>query len=312
MTQAYKQPYKPLILSDTRMLRSMCSPDNLPILESLLEEEMAQQDRLRKLKKKTVHENLSESKLEEALAETKGDVERFLGVDSLNIQPCKLQCTNESLSSYMHTLKESLSRSAEYFLKTNITLLSTQALIDVFARTSQTGELPLLMYGITAAIASGMTLKHAMQLSKAPEYISLEKRIKLPKLPRTDAMPIIAHEYAHHLQGELIHPSKITQYDLKAMLEGMSRGAERHISHRLREKEDNDLFLCGITKNTVQELKDTYANLCRRLNSTPNETLAKGAGRLSEHSIGNAYFCIEEAKNGKGVYRDALRSLMTE
>jgi len=315
MNALFRQLYSLSMLSNSGMLGSMHNKDNLPILESLLEKEIAQQDRLIKLKKGK-EEKLSESKLEKALAETKGEVEEFLGVDSLSIQPCTISCSNKNLPRYLQTLKNSMKYHMADLSKANILLLAETATIDYIAREFYLGKMPLIAYGITAAIASVATLKSAMH-TYAKSYTPTRKNILIPKLPRTYAIPVIAHEYTHHLQRELIPLRTITinnqrqTIDINALSEGMARGVERHISHTYMEREDNEMFLQAITDNTVPELKNAYANLCRHLNKTPNKELAKGAKlNMGIYSLGNAYFYLEETKNGKGVYRDALKSLI--
>ncbi len=147
------------------------------------------------------------------------------------------------------------------------------------------------------------------------EYHSDLKLISVGTLQRTILIPSIAHEYAHHMQ----HSKRLGQNCYDFFSEGHARGVERHISEIYCQKEDNELFLYDISRETISELASAYIWMCKKLCKKPKLSLLKVSTNSikeslkhlvkeapSEYAMGNAFFSIYESIYGKEIYKEAL------
>jgi len=137
----------------------------------------------------------------------------------------------------------------------------------------------------------------------------------LEKLPIVELIPIIGHEYTHHVQKKLGFQKGI---DHKIFKEGHARGVERYLSERYRKIEDNEAFMYGICSTTVEELKTAYELVSRRLETPIRTDIFKietpncgWKGDISSptppyHAMGNVLFLIYETRYGKNIYKDVI------
>jgi hypothetical protein len=115
-------------------------------------------------------------------------------------------------------------------------------------------------------------------------------------IPERDLPADLAHEYAHHLQGD----------DLTILSEGHARGIERMVSERFYNRHNHFGYLATAFERTEDELQCAWAYLfpeeavpLRRFRGDPSE-------RFKEYMLGTAAFCIAEDAYGEQVYRDVL------
>lgn len=149
-------------------------------------------------------------------------------------------------------------------------------------------------------------------------YDDIYAHISLKKEPRSILIPVLAHEYTHHVQS---HKFLFLHY----LLEGQARSVQRYISGVYTERENNPTFSShNLMHFDLPELKAAYVWLCQKNNMTPKYYLCQPQTRKEKkylriaekfkekntkpngHVIGNAFFSVLEFLEGKGIHRDII------
>ncbi len=130
-------------------------------------------------------------------------------------------------------------------------------------------------------------------------YIKKQQKIKLSKFKKTKLIPIIAHEYTHHLQNL---NNNITK-NFGIFIEGQARMVDKHIAKKYSARENNKAYSHEVLNRSVHELMSAYIWLSKELKKQPNASLTNehmfqysdDMQYLSEnkiphnHALGNAY-----------------------
>lgn len=152
-------------------------------------------------------------------------------------------------------------------------------------------------------------------LKSKGHYCDISEHITLKKEAKGKLIPVLAHEYAHHVQRKKI--SFIDYFE-----EGQARSVQRHISNFYAEKEDNLTFsVHNLREYDLPELKVAYIWLCGEhgviqkpyLSQARTEkekryldiawTLKARNAEPGKHIKGNAFFSILEYVEGTEIHR---------
>lgn len=169
-------------------------------------------------------------------------------------------------------------------------------------------------------------------------YILVPSVISRPELVQT-----LIHEYAHHVQAKsglrigdfdkkepiiytgntiTLYPSDFNEDQLSIFKEGLARAAERHICKTYADAENDLAYLARVVEWTYGELKSVYVQVCNQTGLSPkpglidldtcrdyDETECRRTHfkRPTDHAIGNAYFCLAEARNPRFSYRGIIK-----
>ena len=169
---------------------------------------------------------------------------------------------------------------------------------------------------ITVPLAALLTLP-ATLLAGSYIYFGKKPRIRISHFDskRCKAIPVLAHEYAHHIQRRKISCLRNPDYSLPLrdtahgiFEEGHARGVEREIAKQYSERENNKAFEYDTQGTIVGELSSTYKCLSKKLGITPCKSLTKGSTFLGvdSHSMGTTFFHLLKELKGKSVYREAF------
>ena len=133
---------------------------------------------------------------------------------------------------------------------------------------------------------------------------------------RSASIPLLAHEYAHHIQNV----KGMVRRELNVFGEGHARGVQRHVSNVYAEREDNEAYLLDIVDKNCGELKGVYEWMCPKFGVTLRRSLlttqTSGVdgiiflllyGEPSFHARGNAFFYMLERERGSQIYGEAVR-----
>ena len=163
--------------------------------------------------------------------------------------------------------------------------------------------------------------------------------IHLPVCRTTLVLPVLAHEYVHHVQNFFIpclgYPIITSpNYDEghNVLMEGHARGVERECSKEWSLRSANPIFYRINLQNEISELISSYRWMCKTFNIQLNKHLISTTRlifterRLAEwsyknkifknknlnkkptnHSMGNTLFQIKEREDGLDIYRKILR-----
>ncbi|PIN68936.1 hypothetical protein COV93_07385 [Candidatus Woesearchaeota archaeon CG11_big_fil_rev_8_21_14_0_20_43_8] len=154
--------------------------------------------------------------------------------------------------------------------------------------------------------------KKHQELSSVAWYSSNMITIKPTALEHL--VPIIAHEYTHHIQYEIF--GDIHGESWKAFKEGHARALVRHFSNAIARDECSEEYCYKMQNRTVNTLLEAYRHLCstnghtasRALLSIPTEKqIIPLLGRTIDKAIGLGLFLIIEQDKGQEMYRDMLQ-----
>ena len=149
--------------------------------------------------------------------------------------------------------------------------------------------------------------------SRKYNHIRLNKKIN----KRVPIIPIISHEYAHHVQSYFLRENRFT----KAFREGHALGIQRHISRIYAEKEDNKNFLVAGLEMDIYSILKTYLWSCKVNSKEPNQSLCglfcrqdfknlidnyKKLIDIDNYSLGNSFMLLQEAVYGQEIYKKML------
>lgn len=162
------------------------------------------------------------------------------------------------------------------------------------------------MVGVVPLIATCQ--QFGAESSNKGEYKKGKIIINFLPAPREQILPIMGHEYVHHIQSEKGCPMFKTdeqQFDRMAHLEGHALGVQRYIAEKYRNEEDNSAFLYSTLDITVGRMKMLYTWLCKKLGETPRAGFQEDGllPGLDAHALGLAHFLRQEISEGSQVYR---------
>jgi hypothetical protein len=284
------------------MIRKLLVKENVPAIEDIIEKESGKLARLQSASHVDLGDIVSDDELKELLPKVFGEVNRFLGVEH-----------GELPEFGYHSIKNLGPVAKGLFLVYGTSgLLMARALVSLLTDqdTSHVGEFAAGALSFAFAGSVHSTIRNA--------YNPNIGRINVEKKPKTEMIPMAAHEYAHTVQ----HKNGFLPANRKHVifLEGHARGVERHIAEYYNEQEDNEAYLIAATDRTLGELKSSYVWMCSETGKRPSRALlrTKSKSDMDErmarllsgptpHAIGNALMSIYEAKMGKGIYADMLR-----
>lgn len=286
---------------------------NIQILEEILDRETSRLKQLQKTKQKP-GKRLNKKGLQEMLAEVKPHIDEFLDVPPEMATLCEISYPNMLKKNYYSMFDMVTEQNP---IKTQIKVsaslltigLAGSMLFECIRDAPPTMSLCLGLFGLTPVIAQ--ILSNAFEAHYEPHrgfYEPNEESITVTRTRRTLLIPLIAHEYAHHVENML----STTQFpELNSFREGLSLGAEKHIARIYKEKEDNDSFEFNDLNYSISTLTNAYSHMCKKFGRLPNKNLIldRKVRELDKYCIGNTYFRIEAESRGETVYRDALHEL---
>src|SRR3989338_3083070 len=318
---------------------------NLHRLEALIAREQSEYERLEVLaaeEKLAFGEKIPVEGLEGVCNDVYARVTAFL--DTPDIKPPSYSYKS------MYQLKRRLDKTSVDVLKSGSAVFLSGTFLDIYVHLSPNDN-PLMyllshLFGKSAQFLglAGMALGVSSVIEQrffphwgGHHYHCIDKHVFLRDDPETVLVPSVAHEVSHHIQQEsigecLMKDSKkvsplkrflvrpISDELFSVFLEGHARGVERHFAQVYRDETDNEAFLYGATKVTLQDLQRTYVWLCRRLRIQPKEILLqpkdslieRGAdlmfsnilGRPEAHSLGTTLSSLWEEEYGNRIYRN--------
>ncbi len=288
-------------IEDPNMERRLLRPENISILEDLLDKEAQRLERLQKLKendKLNLGDKVSPDELTELVPQICTEVDRFLEIDG-----------NVPKFGYYNLFRSPLILGLYTLSALEVAGAATLMVAD------QNPEINPLFFAGMGAMQFGLAaLLHA--INKDSSYTPSSKTIILERSPRTVLIPIAGHEYTHYVQ----HREGIKDGGYNIFQEGHARGVQKQVSEEYMEREDNEAFLYDVLNSTVGEFKSAYVWMCKNLGQQPKESLLKtktsrdsdeSAHRLvwrspTQHAIGNALFSIYEALQGRQIYKHMI------
>lgn len=300
MNQTYWEQY-----SNRNMLTLLITPLNIPLLEKAIDDEEAkflnlEQQRLEgklvkdgKLNLQVVIDTPTQYEQEiitEALTQGKKDELTIAIFDNAHLELIQIQ------SDSFNKVKEDVER----FL--------------------QTPNMPECTFYFNPEIIDAHDKHQALAF-----YIPVLKRITLSALPRAVLLPVVAHEYTHHIQTVCGAVSN----DRRIFMEGHARGVEGYIAQAYSLQE-NPAFNYLFTIMRYGELYATYTQICETFGEQkrkkhvankicpPNllQTIKqkitallkpfKKLDILPAQAYGSAFFYLHEKAFGPEIYRDMI------
>jgi len=321
-------------IEDCKLKSEVLKKENIPILEEILNKEIEEYKKLKRLNeegKLNFGKKLKNKELQKTFVDIKKEVDEFLQVQ--NIESPEI--------GYYNIFQ---------FRKTNLKYAGVYAalasILTPAAYYAITNFNPIAIFGTIAGtmIAKGIIEYHKEEYNIST-YSPLEETIDLSKKDanKTNNIVISAHEYTHHILSKKgILQATVNTYgtSYESFSEGISRGVERHISKVWSEKEDNPSYRYNALNRGLYELKKTYEWTCHKLGVKRNKALLKTKTTTDEdvdkavnvlikenmaietiitrlrktkeagsYDIGNTYFTIQEAKYGAEIYAQAVKRL---
>src|SRR3989344_1383462 len=157
---------------------------------------------------------------------------------------------------------------------------------------------PKVQYG-------GLTLNRRFE----GRYYPKPKLISLRRLKLSDLIPILAHEYTHHVQFQRGIPY---HQDLTSFCEGQAHSVQRYISLRKLIEKDNFAFLLSNLDYDNPPLREVYFWLMKNLGKPQNSNLTRRIryhcfiDKPTKHAFGNAFFSILEARESTGIHKEIM------
>lgn len=279
--------------SDQGMQKALLNEKNIPVLEELIRRDARRYEHIRPMPEGNL---MSAKELVEALPDIANKVCSFLDVSGIALP------------------KISYARRWDTYL--GLALSSAGAVAGIVA-----AESGYVNFGTSLGLIAISTLLVNLGILKElsiSKYFRRSKHIRMSKpLPRGKAIPIIAHEYTHHVLHEIGVPKGHSAFH-----EGMAIGVERYVSGILAKKENNDAILLGTIKHSLREYTDVLIWICSNLRRKYDKRIldypavqmccgtglsGDGYGPPNEHSIGNSLLSIYAAVDGQDIYRKILK-----
>jgi len=293
------------------MRKLLLDKENIPVLETLLEQANQEYEPIKALKeskKLDFGKKLSKEELKETFTQVRNKVDAFLGVSDIEPPKCSYYSLFRPGITTTPVLLSYIFSSARYIAS----ISSSMGLIDV----------PFMnVESSTSALEAGVTLSLTVifhDMFRKDTYIPLfGGLVSLAKNKRCNLIPSAGHEYTHHVQKNHIKREILDNIKRTFSMfdEGHARGVQEYLARTYAEKEDNPAFLYDTLDTKVGELKRTYKWICKKLGVQKRESLLKtkssrdGSKRISKpskHALGNTFFSIYEAKRGPQIYDNIL------
>lgn len=168
-----------------------------------------------------------------------------------------------------------------------------------------------LLFGLGGA--AGVTLarrREGWDDDLLGHYVPLNKQIEVRRLPKRKLFNTVAHEYAHHLQKEIVGDRFS---DTKLWAEGYAMGFARMLSRRYAvQQQDPQYAVCPLEIN-LQHLEKAYRWLCKEQGRAA-KTFSSWASQVpveivekNPYVLGDTFFYLLEAEEGEGVYKAILQ-----
>ncbi len=285
--------------SNENVEKLLLQPSAIPILEDILNREINLYSKL-KDKRLNFGKVPSPQELFPLLEETKPEVDEFLGVSEIKNPGIQYHSQNENI--LLLSLGIGISGGIGSCVITKGLYFGFEALDYVFIATS---------LFISAFGSAGIYYNNTR-----PSEYSPEKGISLKKQKRELIIPVIAHEYTHHVQKEKGFPYE----KFECLREGQARSVQNAIALKWME-EDNPSSLCGNIVYNLPEVRSVYFWSAEKNRRTPNPYLCeeqeskydkflrdrlRKQGKPTEHALGNAFFSTLEAREGTGIHKEIM------
>ncbi|MFW6282610.1 MAG: hypothetical protein ACOC1P_00960, partial [Minisyncoccales bacterium] len=268
------------------LVNKLLKPKHHEKIECILNEELKEFKTIRELKKTkqiTTGKNVSKKELSEIATKTFNDVNNFFEIN------------NESfpkIEQFSLLQKEKRHILAKYF--TSNILIFSSAYLN--ATEMSNWAIPLIPASMMLFYA---VRDHIERPTATYKKTKNQEKITLSKFKKTNLVPIIAHEYTHHIQNL----NNYLRYDLGIFIEGQARITDKHVANKYTIKENNKAYLYKVLNRSVHELMSTYVWMSKELNKQPNPQLtadpifeySDDIQYLSDnkipsvHALGNAY-----------------------
>ncbi len=278
------------------MLERICNEKDICLLDLVIDKESEYLDILEEKKEKLdFGPKIKPQELPGLLSEVKTEVDKFLGITET--RSCNIGYA--SLSNW--EIQKDMSLTSLIALPA-FSLVSS-SVIQIINPSISRGNLIIMAGTATLGLTLSM-LRFEYNLIKhnSPCYEPSKKRIFLKECPRATLIPTIAHEYMHHVESSIIDEEDHKKFG--ALSEGLATGVERHIAQLYRDRENNEAFLYSTMINTEFGMIESNDYLIKKYRSK----LPKKA-KLDNHHLGPAYFMLEEAKKGKGIYAEIMQKI---
>lgn len=270
--------------TNDNLVNKLLKPKHHEKIEHILNEELKEFKTIRKLKKT---KQLKEGKKVQKKELTEIATKTFIDVNNF------FEINNESfpkIEQFSLLQKEKRHILANYFAS-NILIFSSAYLN---ATEMSNWAIPLL----PASMILFYAVRDHIERPNAT-YKKNQQKITLSKFKKTNLVPIIAHEYTHHIQNL----NDYLKYDLGIFIEGQARITDKHVAKKYTINENNKAYLHDVLNRSVHELMSTYVWMSKELNKKPNPQLTEdpifeysdNLQYLSEnkipsvHALGNAY-----------------------
>lgn len=290
-------------LENSLMKNRLLKKENICILEELLNRDSQKLEKLQKIEKNgklNFGDKVSSEELKELFPKICSEVNSFLNVQDIKIPRF----------GYYNLFSQKMSPSSPLGFYSVSAINFASFASSLFAGDPSPEN--ILFGGLTLAIAI-----YVHGVSKNSNYSS--DRVNLERVPRTELIPVAAHEYTHHIQKEK-GLSTIISKKPTIFKEGHARGIERQISENYAQREDNEAFTYDLLNENVGEFKSAYIWMCEKLSYKPIKSLLKTKTNRDDdestnhlifseptsHAIGNALFSIYEASQGKEIYNQMI------
>ncbi len=301
-----------MLRKNSELLRQLCRQENLGELEILISSQLEEFVPIN-LSELEFGAGLTSEEIKEIFPKVKEDVDNFLGTHHIDVPDCDYyNFFKPGLNTIPFWINYSFAASVPIYLTLGETIRNylpedLNSIVSNIILSPGLGILTILPFlisfnGYLANLTSGYDplFRHiTLQKEEMNEETGTLRKISRPKL-----IPIMAHEYAHHVQKK----QGLALFDNRVLLEGHARGVERHISELYCEREGNDAFMYGIYNRTITELQQTYGWICRRLEIKGREEFLpkKQTREIGPHAAGNTLFLLWEQTKGSEIYKEVL------
>jgi len=283
-------------IQNKNLLELFYNKKNVEPLEELLNSAAKDLEKLKKSENNLdFGENHKEKDLVSLLDEIKTDVDDFLDIKGIT----KPDCEYPKMFRPRHYNECSRMFFKLSFFPGLIGLASIPiAGFDFFSFTLIMSTPFLWTFGLPMALME--------KLITESHYHPAADLIIMEKSKKAITIPILAHEYTHHVQDQIWVGADYE--DTSIFMEGQAIGVQRHISNLYRKKEDNEAFMYHISKRNVYEFRSSYKAMCKKLKIEPKKSLLDEKKFIfsSPHMFGNSLFSIYEAEKGPGIYKEMI------
>jgi hypothetical protein len=176
---------------------------------------------------------------------------------------------------------------------------------------------PLNLFGAYILLVSKVNYSLFMEREKTEAYFTNSRLINVNHSQKEVLVPVIAHEYTHHLQAEAGFNGEPL---LQSFKEGHARGVELIVANGIYSRTGKAQYLVKPVERSTADLMASYALCSARLHIAPSKAIFKAYGSIEseEHllmasigeptayAIGHGAFTAKSKISGKDAYKDAL------